>query len=76
MQTDEGTPQGGSISPILANIYLHYVFDLWAANWRKHNAQGDVIMVRYADDMVVGFQNKSDAERFRHELEQTKIPKV
>jgi RNA-directed DNA polymerase len=70
VRVDEGTPQGGSISPVLANIYLHYVFDLWAANWRKHRAHGDVIMVRYADDMLVGFQYKSDAERFRLELEQ------
>jgi RNA-directed DNA polymerase len=65
-----GTPQGGSISPLLANVYLHYVFDLWADRWRKREAQGAVILVRYADDIVVGFQYREDAERFRHELEQ------
>jgi group II intron reverse transcriptase/maturase len=64
----EGTPQGGSISPLLANIYLHYVFDLWADQWRRQQARGDVIIVRFADDIVVGFQNRTDAEQFRHEL--------
>lgn len=63
-----GTPQGGSISPLLANIYLHYVFDLWARSWRKHSARGDVIIVRYADDIVMGFEHRDDAERFRHAL--------
>jgi RNA-directed DNA polymerase len=65
---EEGTPQGGSISPLLANIYLHSVFDLWADRWRKTVAQGDVIIVRYADDFVVGFQHESDAGRFLEEL--------
>ena len=65
---EEGTPQGGSISPLLANIYLHYVFDLWADQWRKKQAHGDVIIVRYADDFVVGFQHESDAGRFLEEL--------
>ena len=65
---DEGAPQGGSISPLLANLYLHYAFDLWADHWRQTQASGDVIIVRYADDFVVGFQNRSDAERFREEL--------
>jgi hypothetical protein len=64
----EGTPQGGSISPLLANIYLHYVFDVWADAWRKRRAHGDMILVRYADDFIVGFQHQSDAERFRDEL--------
>jgi group II intron reverse transcriptase/maturase len=64
----EGTPQGGSVSPLLANVYLHYVFDLWVQAWRRKRAQGDVIVVRYADDIVLGFQVKSDAERFRAEL--------
>lgn len=64
----EGTPQGGSISPLLANIYLHYAFDLWAQQWRKRHARGDVIIVRYADDFVVGFQHRTDAERFQREL--------
>ena len=67
-KTDEGTPQGGSISPLLANIYLHYVFDLWANSWRNRKASGDVVMVRFADDMVLGFQYKHEAMRFLEEL--------
>jgi len=63
-----GTPQGGSISPLLANIYLHYAFDLWAELWREKRARGDMIIVRYADDIIVGFQRKSDAEKFRQQL--------
>jgi group II intron reverse transcriptase/maturase len=66
--SEEGTPQGGSASPLLANIYLHYVFDLWVQHWRKTKAKGDVIVVRWADDFVVGFQHQSDAERFHQEL--------
>ena len=66
--SEEGTPQGGSISPLLANVYLHYVFDLWARRWRKTQAHGDVIVVRYADDVIVGFQHRADAERFLAEL--------
>ena len=62
--SEEGTPQGSSISPLLANIYLHYVFDLWAQNWRQRHAKGDVIIVRWADDFVVGFQHANEAERF------------
>ncbi|MGA2497177.1 MAG: reverse transcriptase domain-containing protein, partial [Tepidisphaeraceae bacterium] len=65
---EEGTPQGGSISPLLANIYLHYALDLWAEQWRRTKAHGDVIIVRYADDFVVGFQHESDARRFHEEL--------
>jgi len=65
---EEGTPQGGSASPLLANIYLHYVFDLWADQWRKTQARGEVIIVRYADDFVVGFQYESDAVQFHREL--------
>lgn len=68
IQVEEGTPQGGSISPLLANIYLHYVFDLWADHWRKTQTHGDVIIVRYADDFVVGFEHQQDAERFLEEL--------
>ena len=68
--TKEGTPQGGSASPFLANVYLHYAFDLWAQAWRKSKAQGDMIMVRWADDIVVGFQSKREADTFRKELEQ------
>ena len=67
-RSEEGTPQGGSISPLLANVYLHYVFDLWAQRWRKTQAHGDVIVVRYADDFIVGFQHRADAERFLAEL--------
>lgn len=66
----EGTPQGGSASPLLANIYLHYVFDLWAQLWRRKRACGDVIVVRFADDIVLGFQSEWDAKRFRRELEE------
>jgi len=67
-KSEEGTPQGGVISPLLANIYLHYVLDLWVQQWRKKTARGQVIIVRYADDFVVGFQYKDDAERFHSEL--------
>lgn len=63
-----GTPQGATISPLLANIYLHYAFDQWAQRWRKRSATGEVILVRYADDMVVGFQRKEDAQAFQEEL--------
>jgi group II intron reverse transcriptase/maturase len=59
-----GTGQGAVISPLLANIYLHYVLDLWAERWRRHAATGDMIFVRYADDFIVGFQHESDARRF------------
>jgi RNA-directed DNA polymerase len=62
---EKGTGQGSVISPCLSNVYLHYVFDLWAARWRRREATGDMIMVRYADDIVVGFQHESDARRFR-----------
>jgi group II intron reverse transcriptase/maturase len=66
--SEEGTPQGATISPLLANIYLHYVFDLWAHQWRQKRAHGDVVIVRYADDFVVGFQHEADAQRFQAEL--------
>jgi RNA-directed DNA polymerase len=65
---EEGTAQGASVSPLLANVYLHYVFDLWAQQWRKRHAHGDVIVVRFADDFIVGFQHREDAERFQAEL--------
>jgi RNA-directed DNA polymerase len=68
--TEEGTPQGASVSPLMANIYLHYVLDLWAAWWRKKRAHGEMIIVRYADDVVMGFQHRSDAEVFLEELRQ------
>ena len=61
---EKGTGQGSVISPLLANVYLHYVFDLWAERWRRREATGDMIMVRYADDTVVGFQHEADARRF------------
>lgn len=64
IRSDKGTPQGGSVSPLLANIYLHYVFDLWVHRWRRKHAQGDVIIVRYADDFIVGFQHRREAEQF------------
>jgi RNA-directed DNA polymerase len=68
--TEMGTPQGAVISPLLANIYLHYVFDLWAARWQRREVKGDMLIVRYADDIVVGFQHEAEAERFRAELTQ------
>jgi len=67
-ETKIGTPQGAVVSPLLANVYLHYVFDLWVEAWRKKVARGDVIVVRYADDLVVGFQHRTDAERFLQEF--------
>jgi hypothetical protein len=67
-KTEIGTPQGAVVSPLLANIYLHYVLDLWAHQWRKRHARGDMIVVRYADDFVLGFQYREDAERFSKEL--------
>jgi group II intron reverse transcriptase/maturase len=63
VQTEEGTPQGGCISPLLANIYLHYVLDKWVQEWRRERSQGDVIIVRYADDFVMGFEHRHEAER-------------
>ena len=66
--TEEGTPQGAVISPLLANIYLHYVYDLWAHQWRQRCATGDVIVVRYADDTIVGFEHQHEAERFLADL--------
>ncbi len=62
--SDRGTGQGSVASPLLANIYLHYVFDLWAERWRRRDATGDMIIVRYADDLVIGFQHEGDARRF------------
>jgi retron-type reverse transcriptase len=64
IDTEMGTVQGGSISPLLANVYLHYVFDLWVKQWRKQKVKGDVIVVRFADDFVVGFEHREDGERF------------
>ena len=69
-ETKVGTPQGSVVSPLLANVYLHYVFDLWVEVWRKKVAKGNVIVVRYADDLVVGFQHRTDAERFLQEFQE------
>jgi len=66
--TEQGTAQGASVSPLLSNVYLHYVFDLWADQWRRRNAHGDVVLTRFADDYVAGFQHREDAERFLAEL--------
>jgi len=67
-EAEEGTPQGAVISPILANLYLHYVLDLWVDQWRRKEATGDVIIVRYADDAVLGFQHRDEAVRFLEQL--------
>ena len=62
--SEEGTGQGSVISPLLSNVYLHYAFDLWAHRWRKREATGEMIIVRYADDIIVGFQHEDDSRRF------------
>lgn len=67
-ETKEGSPQGSVISPVLANLYLHYVLDLWVEAWRKKMARGDVMIVRYADDAVLGFEHREEAERFLEQL--------
>jgi group II intron reverse transcriptase/maturase len=66
--SEEGTAQGAVISPLLANIYLHYALDLWAKRWRRREAAGDMIIVRYADDFIVGFEHEDDARRFLDEM--------
>jgi len=68
VQSEIGTVQGGSISPLLSNIYLHYVLDLWVQRWKRKQARGEVILVRFADDFVAGFQHRHEAERFLAEL--------
>ena len=68
IETMEGTPQGSVASPLLANVYLHYVYDLWVQQWRKRHATGDMIVVRYADDTIVGFQHRHEADRFLNDL--------
>lgn len=70
IETTEGTPQGSVASPLLANVYLHYVYDLWVQQWRKRHATGDMMVVRYADDTIVGFQHQRDAERFLNDLKE------
>ncbi len=67
-ETLEGSPQGASVSPLLANVYLHYVFDRWARQWRQKHARGDMVVTRFADDFVVGFQHLGDAKQFLKEL--------
>jgi RNA-directed DNA polymerase len=67
-QTTEGSPQGASVSPLLANVYLHYVFDRWARQWRHRKARGDMITVRFADDFLVGFEHQGDAKQFLKDL--------
>jgi len=64
----EGMPQGATASPLLANVYLHYVLDLWVQQWRRRHAHGDVVIVRYADDFIVGFQSEHDARHFQRDL--------
>ena len=66
--SEVGAPQGASASPLLANIYLHYVLDPWARQWRRRHAHGDVIIVRFADDFVAGFEHRADAEQFLNDL--------
>ena len=68
IETVEGTPQGAVVSPFLANVYLHYVYDLWVRRWRHRRATGDMIVVRYADDTIVGFEHRHDAELFLRDL--------
>lgn len=67
---EQGTPQGSAASPLLANVFLHYVYDLWVRQWRKRKARGEVIVIRFADDTVVGFQYESDAKQFHEELKE------
>jgi RNA-directed DNA polymerase len=67
-KTEDGTAQGASVSPLLSNVYLHYVFDLWADQWRRRHARGDVVLSRFADDYVAGFEHREDAEQFLSDL--------
>ena len=69
-ETTVGAPQGASASPLLANVYLHYVFDRWASQWRRRHARGDMVVVRFADDFVAGFEHRGDARQFLHDLRQ------
>jgi hypothetical protein len=68
MASEEGAPQGASASPLLANVYLHYVFDRWTRQWRRRHAHGDMVIVRFADDFVCGFEHQSDAKQFLADL--------
>jgi RNA-directed DNA polymerase len=67
-ESEQGTPQGATISPLLSNVYLHYVFDLWVQQWRTRKARGDVVVVRYADDVLLGFQHEWEAKQFLEDL--------
>jgi group II intron reverse transcriptase/maturase len=69
-ESDVGAPQGASVSPLLANVYLHYVLDRWVRQWRRRQAHGEVIIVRFADDFVAGFEHRADAERFLADLKE------
>src|SRR3974377_1604167 len=69
-ETTQGTPQGAGVSPLLANVYLHYGVELWVDVWRRKVAKGDVIIVRYADDLVLGFQHRAEAVRFLNEFKE------
>jgi group II intron reverse transcriptase/maturase len=68
--SEQGAPQGATVSPLLANVYLHYAFDLWTQQWRKRYARGEMIVIRYADDIVAGFEHRADADRFLRELKE------
>jgi len=70
IECEDGVPQGASVSPLLANVYLHYVFDLWAQQWRTRHASGDVVIVRFADDFIVGFQHQGVAQKFLRDLKE------
>jgi RNA-directed DNA polymerase len=67
-ESEQGSPQGATISPLLANAYLHYVLDLWAQQWRQRHATGDMVIVRYADDCVLGFEHEAEANRFLEDM--------
>ena len=67
-ESEQGTPQGATASPLMANVYLHYVLDLWAQQWRQRHATGDMIIVRYADDCVLGFEHEAEAKRFLEDM--------
>jgi RNA-directed DNA polymerase len=69
-RSERGAPQGAVISPILANVYLHYVYDLWVHRWRRIKASGDMIVIRYADDMIVGFQHEHEAKAFLEDVKE------
>ncbi len=73
---ETGTGQGAVISPLLANIYLHYAFDLWAKQWRGREATGEMIIVRYADDIVLGFEHEADARRFLDAMRERLVPRL